>query len=67
MNTVFDMLVGIFKELQYQRTIDKTTNIQGYKMMHNKVNINRLQQDMQEARDNIEKLKDKIRENGSHD
>ena len=36
-------------------------------MMHNKVNINRLQQDMQEARDNIEKLKDKIRENGSHD
>ena len=37
MNTVFDMLVGIFKELQYQRTIDKTTNIQGYKMMHHKV------------------------------
>ena len=36
-------------------------------MMHNKVNINRLQQDMEEARENIEKLKDKIRENGSHD
>ena len=34
-------------------------------MMHNAVNIKRLQQDMQEARDNIEKLKDKIRENGS--
>ena len=31
-------------------------------MMHNKVNINRLQQDMQEARENIEKLKDKLRE-----
>ena len=31
-------------------------------MMHNKVNINRLQQDMEEARDNIEKLKDKLRE-----
>ena len=31
-------------------------------MMHNAVNITRLQQDMQEARDNIEKLKDKLRE-----
>ena len=31
-------------------------------MMHNKVNINRLQQDMKEARENIEKLKDKLRE-----
>jgi len=31
-------------------------------MMHNAVNIKRLQQDMQEARDNIEKLKDKLRE-----
>ena len=31
-------------------------------MMHNAVNIKRLQQDMQEARDAIEKLKDKIRE-----
>ena len=36
-------------------------------MMHNKVNITRLQEDMKEARENIEKLKDKIRENGSHD
>ena len=36
-------------------------------MMHNKVNIMRLQEDMREARENIEKLKDKIRENGSHD
>ena len=31
-------------------------------MMHNKVNIMRLQQDMEEARENIEKLKDKLRE-----
>ena len=31
-------------------------------MMHNKVNIIRLQEDMREARENIEKLKDKIRE-----
>ena len=36
-------------------------------MMHNKVNIMRLQEDMKEARENIEKLKDKIRENGTHD
>ena len=36
-------------------------------MMHNKVNINRLQQDMEEARENIEKLKDKLREaNGAN-
>ena len=31
-------------------------------MMHNAVNITRLQEDMKEARDNIEKLKDKLRE-----
>jgi len=31
-------------------------------MMHNAVNITRLQQDMTEARENIEKLKDKLRE-----
>ena len=31
-------------------------------MMHNKVNIIRLQEDMREARENIEKLKDKLRE-----
>ena len=36
-------------------------------MMHNKVNIIRLQEDMKEARENIETLKDKIRENGSYD
>ena len=36
-------------------------------MMHNKVNITRLQEDMKEARENIEKLKDKLRENGTHD
>ena len=34
-------------------------------MMHNAVNIKRLQQDMIEARENIELLKDKIRANGS--
>ena len=36
-------------------------------MMHNDVNIKRLQQDMEEARENIEKLKDKLRtENGAN-
>ena len=34
-------------------------------MMHNAVNIKRLQEDMEEARENIELLKDKIRANGS--
>jgi succinate dehydrogenase/fumarate reductase flavoprotein subunit len=34
-------------------------------MMHNAVNIKRLQQDMKEARENIELLKDKLRANGS--
>jgi len=34
-------------------------------MMHNAVNIKRLQEDMKEARENIELLKDKIRANGS--
>ena len=34
-------------------------------MMHNAVNIKTLQQDMKEARENIEKLKDKITANGS--
>ena len=31
-------------------------------MMHNAVNIKRIQEDMKEARENIEKLKDKLRE-----
>ncbi len=35
--------------------------IQIESMMHNKVNIIRLQEDMKEARENIEKLKDKLR------
>ena len=41
--------------------------VQVEEMMHNKVNIERLQQDMEEARANIEKLKDKVRQaNGGH-
>ena len=34
-------------------------------MMNNRVNIERLQKDMQKALDDIEKLKDKVRQNGS--
>ena len=41
-----------------------TLELQG--MMNNKVNIERLQKDMQKALDDIEKLKDKIRANGSY-
>ena len=35
-------------------------------MKFNQVNIKRLQEDMVEARDNIELLNDKVRQNGSH-
>jgi succinate dehydrogenase/fumarate reductase flavoprotein subunit len=35
-------------------------------MMHNKVNIERLQKDVEKIMDDLEKLKDKVRENGSH-
>jgi succinate dehydrogenase/fumarate reductase flavoprotein subunit len=35
-------------------------------MMHNAVNIKRLQEDVKEARENIEKLKDAVRQNGTH-
>jgi|TARA_R110002020_G_scaffold11870_8_gene44182 hypothetical protein len=42
-------------------------SIQLEEMMHNKVNIERLQSDMLEARGNIEELKDKVRQaNGGH-
>ena len=44
----------------YHRSTKMQTQLDN--MMHNKVNINRLQQDMEEARENIEKLKDKLRE-----
>ena len=35
-------------------------------MQYNAVNIKRLQEDVKEARENIEKLKDKVRANGSN-
>jgi len=51
-----------FMLLEYQDGMIVKLQKQVEAMMHNAVNIKRLQQDMQEARDNIEKLKDKIRE-----
>ena len=35
-------------------------------MMHNKVNIERLQKDVDKILDDLEKLKDKVRDNGNH-
>ena len=35
-------------------------------MMHNKVNIERLQKDVDKILNDLEKLKDKVRDNGNH-
>ena len=35
-------------------------------MMHNKVNIERLQKDVDKILNDLEKIKDKVRENGNH-
>jgi len=51
-----------FMLIEYMSTQLEKMQKQVEAMMHNAVNIKRLQQDMQEARDNIEKLKDKLRE-----
>jgi TolA-binding protein len=51
-----------FMLIEYMSTQLEKMQKQVEAMMHNAVNIKRLQQDMQEARENIEKLKDKLRE-----
>ena len=51
-----------FMLIEYMSTQLEKMQKQVEAMMHNAVNITRLQKDMQEARDNIEKLKDKLRE-----
>ena len=51
-----------FMLIEYMSTQLEKMQKQVEAMMHNAVNITRLQQDMQEARDAIEKLKDKLRE-----
>ena len=56
-----------FMLIEYMAGQMEKMQLQLDNMMHNKVNIIRLQEDMKEARENIEKLKDKIREtNGGH-
>jgi len=51
-----------FMLLEYQDGMIVKLQKQVEAMMHNAVNIKRLQEDMKEARENIEKLKDKLRE-----
>ena len=51
-----------FMLLEYMSTQIVKMQQQVEAMMHNAVNIKRLQQDIKEARENIEKLKDKLRE-----
>ena len=51
-----------FMLLEYMSTQIVKVQQQVEAMMHNAVNIKRLQQDIKEARENIEKLKDKVRE-----
>ena len=51
-----------FMLLEYQDGMITKLQAQVEAMMHNAVNIKRIQQDMKEARENIEKLKDKLRE-----
>ena len=51
-----------FMLLEYQDGMIIKIQQQVEEMMHNAVNIKRLQEDVKEARENIEKLKDKLRE-----
>ena len=51
-----------FMLIEYMSSQLEKLQTQVEAMMHNKVNIMRLQEDMIEARKNIEKLKDKLRE-----
>ena len=51
-----------FMLLEYQDGMIVKLQKQVEAMMHNAVNIKRIQEDVKEARENIEKLKDKLRE-----
>ena len=51
-----------FMLIEYMSTQIVKMQQQVEAMMHNAVNIKRLQQDIKDARENIEKLKDKLRE-----
>ena len=53
---LIEHMAGIVEDIQDQQQ----------EMQYNAVNIKRLQEDIKEARENIEKLKDKVRLNGSN-
>ena len=55
-----------FMLIEHMSGLLESIQQQQQEMQYNAVNIKRLQEDVKEARENIEKLKDKIRENGSH-
>jgi succinate dehydrogenase/fumarate reductase flavoprotein subunit len=53
---LIEHMAGIVEDIQDQQQ----------EMQYNAVNIKRLQEDIKEARENIEKLKDKVRLNGNN-
>ena len=53
---LIEHMAGLLESIQQQQQ----------EMQYNAVNIKRLQEDVKEARENIEKLKDKVRANGSN-
>jgi succinate dehydrogenase/fumarate reductase flavoprotein subunit len=53
---LIEHMAGIVEDIQDQQQ----------EMQYNAVNIKRLQEDIKEARENIEKLKDKVRQNGNN-
>ena len=53
---LIEHMAGLLESIQEQQQ----------EMQYNAVNIKRLQEDVKEARENIEKLKDKVRANGSN-
>jgi succinate dehydrogenase/fumarate reductase flavoprotein subunit len=55
-----------FMLIEHMAKIVEDIQEQQQEMQYNAVNIKRLQEDVKEARENIEKLKDKVRANGSN-
>ena len=55
-----------FMLIEHMASVLEKMQVQLENGLHNKVNIERLQLDVKEARENIEKLKDKVRANGSN-
>ena len=55
-----------FMLIEHMSGLLESIQQQQQEMQYNAVNIKRLQEDVKEARENIEKLKDKVRANGSN-